>query len=566
MYAKHTFKTINLPNIYISVIALNVLKQMVVIGGIFSRFALVNCIGAQNRDHIVTVLLFVAGSIFMESLLTIAGDWQKLLITKRDSLKAKEAVAKKYARLPLHKLEEHGIQEIPGKVEDYLKRSWEYSVAVSNFISLGMLAGTFLVLLKTTPFYVVLLLAALMGMGFYFNIHTTKNLFGFWGKYMSVARRYHYFSDVQTRREYAFERRIYGSYGAMDERFAKEFDKAALINKKSGMTRFKGQAVIEAIVICVSVFTLFYFALPKTIAELTLGGYAAVTEVASRLMAALSSCAESVFTAKEFRGINKEVCHFMEEAEKGGESPAHVKEGESDEILLACRNVTFRYPGNDTDALSDFTFSFQRGTHYGLAGVNGAGKSTLSKLLLGLYEPVGGSIDSGEITSTALFQDFQIYPVTVREYLMMGNKGPVTDLKMLEILRDLGVAGLADGLDTPLTLLTEEGTLLSKGQLQKLAIARAFLSEAEFIILDEPTASLDPISEKEIYEKCTEIFSGRTVLFITHRLGAVKNMDEILVLKDGRIIESGTHEALIEKDGVYKDLYMTQRSLYIDEK
>ena len=107
---------------------------------------------------------------------------------------------------------------------------------------------------------------------------------------------------------------------------------------------------------------------------------------------------------------------------------------------------------------------------------------------------------------------------------------------------------------------------MSKGQLQKLSIARAFLSDAEFIILDEPTASLDPISEKEIYEKCMEIFRGRTVLFITHRLGAVKNMDEILVLNGGKAVESGTHESLMERNGVYRDLYMTQRSLYIDEK
>lgn len=576
MNKQHTYKTMNLHNRYLSVIALNLCKQLIIISGIFARLALINCIGSKDRAHMITILLFVAGSIFMENLLNLADDAQKLWITRKHSLKAREMVALKLAGLPLAKLEEHGIQEMPEKVEDYLKRSLDYSMAVSNFISFGVLAGTLLFLLKAVPFYVVLLLAAFMAAGFYFNVHTTKNLFGFWGRYMSTARRFNYFSDIQTRREYAFERRVYQSHSAMDARFVEEFEKAARINRKSGMAKFRGQAVIEAIVICVTVFTLFYFALPETIAGLTLGGYAAVTEVVSRLMSTMSSCVESVFAIKEFRGINKELFRFMEETEKRERLPLPVQEKavrgeevngkEAEDGLLICRNVTFRYPGNDADTLTDFTFTFRRGAHYGLVGVNGAGKSTLSKLLLGLYEPIGGVIGHSGISSTALFQDFQIYPITVREYLMMGNHGPVPDSEILEILGGLGVTNLPDGLSTPLTLLTEEGTLLSKGQLQKLSIARAFLSDAEFIILDEPTASLDPISEKEIYEKCMEIFRGRTVLFITHRLGAVKNMDEILVLNGGKAVESGTHESLMERNGVYRDLYMTQRSLYIDEK
>ena len=222
MNKQHTYKTMNLHNRYLSVIALNLCKQLIIISGIFARLALINCIGSKDRAHMITILLFVAGSIFMENLLNLADDAQKLWITRKYSLKAREMVALKLAGLPLAKLEEHGIQEMPEKVEDYLKRSLDYSMAVSNFISFGVLAGTLLFLLKAVPFYVVLLLAAFMAAGFYFNVHTTKNLFGFWGKYMSTARRFNYFSDIQTRREYAFERRVYQSHGAMDARFVEE--------------------------------------------------------------------------------------------------------------------------------------------------------------------------------------------------------------------------------------------------------------------------------------------------------------------------------------------------------
>lgn len=141
---------------------------------------------------------------------------------------------------------------------------------------------------------------------------------------------------------------------------------------------------------------------------------------------------------------------------------------------MSLDNLQFRYYENNEDTLKGICFTFEKGKHYGLVGVNGAGKTTLAKLLLDLYKPTNGRIYDGTEKKTALFQDFQVYPVTVREYLLMGNDSNLSNARVSEVLDMLECSNLKQGLDTPLTLLTEEGTLLSKGQLQRLAIAQSF--------------------------------------------------------------------------------------------
>lgn len=359
--------------------------------------------------------------------------------------------------------------------------------------------------------------------------------------------------------------RIYDTSKAMDERFSKEFDQAARINRKSGHTRFRGQILLESILIGITVFVMFYFALPNTMESITLGTYTAITETIARMLEELSRCAESVFPIREFHGLRTELIRFVENdfLEKG--SANNFRAESPRENVLSLDNLQFRYYENNEDTLKGICFTFEKGKHYGLVGVNGAGKTTLAKLLLDLYKPTNGRIYDGTEKKTALFQDFQVYPVTVREYLLMGNDSNLSNARVSEVLDMLECSNLKQGLDTPLTLLTEEGTLLSKGQLQRLAIARAFLSEADFILLDEPTASLDPISEREVYRLSEHIFQEKTTLFITHRLGAVSQMDEILVLDHGQLVEHGCHEELMRKNGVYRKLYQTQKEMYVDE-
>ena len=242
-------------------------------------------------------------------------------------------------------------------------------------------------------------------------------------------------------------------------------------------------------------------------------------------------------------------------------------------------HVTFRYPGTEIDILKAVSFEIHPGEHVALVGENGSGKTTLVKLLCRLYDPTAGAIrvdgiDLREFAiadvragTTVLFQDYARYQLSARDNIWLGNVALPTDSpRIVEAARqtnaDSVIAGLPEGYDTLLGRQFGGGTDLSIGQWQRLALARAFVRDAELIVLDEPTAALDPLAEAEVFDRFHELARGRTAILISHRLSTVKRADRILVLVDGAIAEAGAHEELLGRAGVYAHLFETQAKPY----
>lgn len=239
--------------------------------------------------------------------------------------------------------------------------------------------------------------------------------------------------------------------------------------------------------------------------------------------------------------------------------------------------VSFRYPGSDRFVLKDIHLTLHPGERIALVGENGAGKSTLVRLLLGLYRPTEGRIlvggrDMADLPReylhermAAVFQDFVQYLFPVYDNIAMGRLGRATEADVRAAAELAGVAEYIESLpDGYYTQLGREmdGVDLSGGQWQKLAIARALVRRAELIILDEPTAALDPLAEAEIYQQFLEMTSGRTAVIISHRLGSARMAHRIVVLKDGRIVEEGDHDFLVRRDGEYARLFSLQAQWY----
>ncbi|MBR5220651.1 MAG: ABC transporter ATP-binding protein [Clostridia bacterium] len=268
-----------------------------------------------------------------------------------------------------------------------------------------------------------------------------------------------------------------------------------------------------------------------------------------------------------------------EEVSADAEKPLDVKRHVGHTIVFD--HVCFRYPGMDRDVLHDINLTFEPGDTCVLVGLNGAGKTTLIKLLTRLYDPTEGTIylDGHDIRSYdveqlykmfgIIFQDFGKYAFTVTDNIAFGDIDRPLDMDdvreaAVSADADTYISALPDGYATPLQrVFTEEGKELSIGQWQKLSIARAFYSDSDFLILDEPTASLDAIAEQEVFRQFDNLRKDKTTLFVSHRLSSATVANKIIVLDGGTVAEMGDHATLMRARGKYYELFSAQAKRYI---
>lgn len=255
--------------------------------------------------------------------------------------------------------------------------------------------------------------------------------------------------------------------------------------------------------------------------------------------------------------------------------PLSLQKGQDCELRM--EHVSFRYPQAKEDTIHDMNLVIHPGEKLAIVGMNGAGKTTLIKLLCGLYDPTEGRVllNGQDIRQynrrdyyrllSAVFQEFSVMDITVKENVAMEEQA---DEK--RVWRCLELAGLREKIESlPRGLETHlgrnvflDGTELSGGETQRLMLARALYKDGALLVLDEPTAALDPLAENDIYNKYREMSAGKTSIFISHRLASTRFCDRILLLENGRIAEEGTHEQLIQKGGQYAALFEIQKKYY----
>ena len=262
----------------------------------------------------------------------------------------------------------------------------------------------------------------------------------------------------------------------------------------------------------------------------------------------------------------------LEPTVKSPERPVTLPGGD---ITLSVRDVSFSYPRMERPALRQIDIDIAPGQIVGLVGKNGSGKSTLVKLLCRFYDPGSGSIAANDIDLgqldpgdwrrrvAVMCQDFVQYNLTAGDNISLTEaETPLQRERILEAARLAGadslISALPQNYDTLLGYWFNEGRQLSRGEWQKLALARTFYKEADLVILDEPTASLDPLAEARLFHRFRQWLGNRGALVISHRFAAIHMADYIYVLDNGRIVERGTHRQLMEQNGFYSELFLRQ--------
>lgn len=313
---------------------------------------------------------------------------------------------------------------------------------------------------------------------------------------------------------------------------------------------------------------------------ITLGEFTMCVSAANKLYQSLMGIGGNLQNITQRCGYAYKFLEFLEYPDTLVKGDRQVA---GDKHVIEINHVSFKYPRAEEYVLKDVSIKIESGEHLSVVGLNGAGKTTFIKLLCRLYDVTEGSIkidgiDIREYSEeeyrklfAVVFQDFKLFAFSLRENVEMGDTNKKSDEEYLKnALRLSGmlddVEKLKNGFDTMLFKgFDEDGTELSGGQQQKIAISRALYKDAPVVILDEPTAALDPLAEYEIYKKFDTLVCGKSAIYISHRLSSCKFCDKIAVFADKTIKEYGTHDELVnKKDGIYAEMFAAQAQYYIN--
>ena len=385
-----------------------------------------------------------------------------------------------------------------------------------------------------------------------------------------VRRRYEYYQRAITDREHYKETRILGGFPYFHALFSQSL---LLVTKKTWQTERK-MAVIMVLLntsafigLALSTYLLFNQTLAGII---TIGAFAAVFAALNQIFGIMDE-----LLIWNLGGVTKnvgKVANYMRvldmEEVLGSDAQPDFSKG------IVADQISFTYPGRDTAALADLSLEIRDGETLAIVGENGAGKSTLVRLLTGIYRPDSGTVTIGGLDSrkihpkslfkgiSGVFQRFQRYKMTLAENVAISDvELELQETQVQSVIEQADFNEEKAGLNTMLSP-EFDGIDLSGGQWQRLAIARGLYRKSGFIVLDEPTAAIDPIEEERIYQQFKKLAKNKCAIIVTHRLGSAKLADKIVVMDAGRIVGMGTHHELVSKPGKYAQMWHAQAGWY----
>lgn len=528
--------------------------------------------------YIVELILVIGTPMILEKTITFFN----LRLTNRMRIGLSEELIEKYSRLSYKHIEDYKVAEL---VERLFKNPEEKMMeGYNNLVHFGylviMIVSIMSVIASQIKWVAILIIVSAVPL-FYLSIKSGKANYAMNRETTKYMRKYGYLGEVLTSRAYVEERSLFGFSEELNKVWADNYENA---RKQIFHTELKWWAKVKfggILTVLVSLIVILAL-IPQTVkGVISIGMFMSLVNatysLVNRMGLELASTMDKLVQSTELV-VDKLQFESLSETEGAIAIPS---ENAYELKSLEFRNVRFKYPNTEKYILNGMSFKIEQGKHYSVVGLNGAGKTTITKLITGLYDEFEGeilinnksikeySLDQLKAISAIAYQDFAKYFISIRDNILLGNirRQEVSDSEIMEILRIVDaedvVNNLENGLDTLVGKIKSGSVDLSGGQWQKIALARFVLNEAPLKILDEPTSALDPISESKIYEQFGEICKNHTTIFISHRLGSTKLADKIFVIDQGKVVEAGSHEQLMDKKGIYSNLYNNQRSWYM---
>lgn len=454
-----------------------------------------------------------------------------------------------------------------------------------------MVSGVFAIVRSSITF--ATMIALLMGLSPWVAVATliapipafvSGSRYGWWGfqlmrRQSPVRRLMSYLTTLLTTDEFNKEIKLYTLGNHFIERYRAISTEYYEETRQMLVKRYIAGFAWGSLTLVASSATFLYVALLAVRGTITLGALTVYYQAAQQVQSSFQGLLGSLQGIYEHGLYLSTLYDLLDRAPQihAPENPAPVRRPFLDGIEF--RNVTYRYPGTDHAAIENVSFTIAPGETIALVGKNGAGKSTVVKLLGRLYDPTEGQIlidgrdvreyDPAELRREfgLMFQDFATYQLTARENIGVGNVDQVAAMDEIRAAAGRGgstevIEKLPQGFDTMLGKWFDGGHQLSGGEWQKVALSRAFMRDAQILILDEPTSALDAQAEHDLFARIKSLAHGRMAMFISHRFSTTRMADRILVLENGRLIEQGTHHELMALGGQYAELFDLQAASY----
>jgi ABC-type bacteriocin/lantibiotic exporter with double-glycine peptidase domain len=551
---------------------------------VLPKYIIDELVGQQNIEKLVMYVSILVFGNFLGSILANYFKNKSFVEKSKLFILFQTELTENLAKADYEKIESKSFLDLKEKAPKVLYGNGQgFAVVFENFVSIigniFVFAGI-LGILSMLDFRLIILFVVLIGVNAWIEQKSKQKFVALDIEKAPIERKTNYFISLIESFQYGKEIRLYNLTEWLMDKVKKQLTESnnfyeqqlQEVNKAENFNSFT-TLLREAITFAFLIFQVMS-------KKITIGNFTMYVAAVSNFSAALRDVLDSITNIRQFEG-------YFDSLEEYLMIPRKMYESSGDKIpqgdyRIEFKNVTFRYPNQTKDVLTNISFTIKQGEKLAIVGENGAGKTTLVKLICRLYDPTEGNIllndidirkfsyeDYMKIIAT-VFQDFKLFSFELKENIAFNQSDIVSDAEIITLLEQNGFGeklnNLDRGIHTPIFRdFYEDGFEPSGGEAQKIALARADFKGSPIIILDEPTAAMDPKSEFELYQRFNTLVEGKAAIFITHRLASTRFCDNIILLKKGTIVELGNHKSLLEKSGEYATLYNMQAQFYNED-